>query len=370
MLVVDDILKRIQTFSSYTWTVRYKQLSPYKCAIHGFINSGLNEIQCQICTEKIKIEDPYEGSYDPVKVLDLVARYKNQLKTVHAEECFFHNQNNAQKISIDYFYQQWRIHYNNNYYSYGNQESIELPLISPKVLEYIGEKSVDIMNLKGSIIESSIVEVPKILSIFGWRYLKGSRAEEAGQDQLNCDFCGRCVDILAYKTQSGRMQNLSEVSDNLEYTSGKFVPIFDPLQEHKYYCKWAKPRVIDHTKQYGWTICIEMLRYSAITEGKDFKDRAEEGRTHENIEEEKVHESILAEQTKFKLEILNNMQELKSLKEKTFKKCEDIIKSSEKLGLQESKKYSDMIEHHRTKLEDLIKELDLKVDPEKRIKTT
>mgnify|MGYP002404292721 CR=1 FL=1 len=218
------------------------------------------------------------------------------------------------------------------------------------------------------MIEStSIVEVPKILSIFGWRYVKGS------QDHLNCDFCGRSVDISAYKTQTGRMQNLSEVNDNLEYTSGKFVPIFDPLQEHRHYCKWGKPRVIDTKKQYGWTICVEMLRYSVLTEGKDSKENKagiEEGKTQENIEEEKAHESILAEQTKFKLEIMNNMQELKALKERTFKKCEDIIKSSDKLGLKDSKKYSGMIEHHRTKLDDLIKELNLKVDPEKKLKSS
>lgn len=177
--------------------------------------------------------------------------------------------------------------------------------------------------------------------------------------------------ISAYNTHVGKMQNLNDVGEPQTSTRGKFVPIFDPLQEHKYYCKWGKPRVTDASKQYGWSICIEMLRYTALTEGKESKESGmvtEEEKTQENIEEEKAHASVLAEQTKFKLEIFNKMQDLKNLKERTFKKCEDIIKSSEKLGLKESTKYSDMIEHHKAKIDDLIKELNLKVEPIKKVK--
>ena len=167
------------------------------------------------------------------------------------------------------------------------------------------------------------------------------------------------------------MQNLDEVDEKSENLEEGFQPIFDPLQEHKYYCKWGKPRPLNAKKEYGWSICVEMLRYAALTEGKEARDgrlNEEEEKTQENIEDEKAHASILAEQTKFKLEILNKLQELRNLKEKTFKKCEGIIKSSDKLGFKESKKYSAMIQDHRTKLDDLIQELDLKVDPEKKIK--
>jgi len=218
-------------------------------------------------------------------------------------------------------------------------------------------------------------KVPKILSIFGWKYLKGQKVNQEGDEvskgYLKCDFCGRNALISAYKTQIGRMQNLNETNETPENSQRIFIPIFDPLQEHKYYCKWGKPQPSDLKKEYGWSICVEMLRYAALTEGKEIKDTKwsqEESKTHENMEEEKAHASILAEQTKFKLEIMNKLQELRNLKEKTFKRCEDIIKSSDKLGFKESKKYSAMIQDHRIKLDDLIQELDLKVDPEKKIK--
>lgn len=194
--------------------------------------------------------------------------------------------------------------------------------------------------------------------------------EAEAKPSLRCDFCGRNISILAYKTLIGKMQNLDEVEQVSENREKKFIPIFDPLQEHKYFCRWGRPRNTDITKQYGWAICVEMLRYTALTEGRESKDGGiqEEGKTQENIEEEKAHASILAEQTKLKMEIMNKMQELKNIKEKSIKKCEDIIKSSDKLGLTDSKKYSEIIEHNRTKLDDLIKELDLKVDPVKKVK--
>ena len=195
--------------------------------------------------------------------------------------------------------------------------------------------------------------------------------DEPQKPYLKCDFCGRSITISTYNTQNGRMQNLDDVVD-VPNKKDAFVPIFDPLQEHKYFCKWGKPHAFDVTKQYGWSVCIEMLRYSALTEGKDAINtnaEPEEGKSKENIEEEKAHASVLAEQTKFRLEIFTRMQELKDLKKKAFQKCEDIIKSSDRLGLKESQKYSEMVEHHRTKLDDLITELNLKVDPIKKVKT-
>jgi hypothetical protein len=34
------------------------QLSPYKCAIHGFINSGSDTLECVVCNARIEIIDP------------------------------------------------------------------------------------------------------------------------------------------------------------------------------------------------------------------------------------------------------------------------------------------------------------------------
>jgi len=67
----------------------------------------------------------------------VVSYYKNLLKTVHVEECFYHNQSHHQKITAEYLYRQWRVHYNGNLYSYSNQESIELPIISSMAKNYI-----------------------------------------------------------------------------------------------------------------------------------------------------------------------------------------------------------------------------------------
>ena len=74
-------------------------------------------------------------------VSELVAYYKNELKTNHEEECFFKNMHKPQKITTEYFYQDWKIHYSNNLYSYGNQDNIELPILNPQIKTYIVRKT-------------------------------------------------------------------------------------------------------------------------------------------------------------------------------------------------------------------------------------
>ncbi len=109
-----------------------------------------------------------------------------------------------------------------------------------------------------------------------------------------------------------------------------------------------------------------MLRYNYLN-GKDVDINVTRiQRT--TSEESGINENVLAEQTKYKLEIVGKLQELRNIKDRTMKKCEDVQKLSSELNVKDSEKFAEVIKHHKTRLEDIIQELDLKVDPGKKVK--
>jgi predicted MPP superfamily phosphohydrolase len=84
--------------------------------------------------------------------------------------------------------------------------------------------------------------------------------------------------------------------------------------------------------------------------------------------EHAAEESIGAEHTKYKLEILNTIQDLKNIKEKTIKKCEDVLKLAEKMESEASSKRKSIINHPKPDIVQEAKELGINPDPTKKMK--
>jgi len=111
---------------------------------------------------------------------------------------------------------------------------------------------------------------------------------------------------------------------------------------------------------------LEMLRYNEIN-GKEIGSSAPR-LERINSEEPSINENVLAEQTKYKLEIVGKLQELRNIKDRTMKKAEDVQKLSMELNVKDSEKFAEVLKRQKYKLEDIIQELNLKVDPSKKVK--
>ena len=199
------------------------------------------------------------------------------------------------------------------------------------------------------------------MSIFGWKYEAPlGLSDEEHPALLRCDFCGRKCSIKAYQTIKGDQYNLDQ---DVGSTPG-LIDSFDPLEEHKYFCKWGRSPSLAGDKEFGWKICIEMLRFNSIKGKKDDEMVSELEPELANPEED----NLVKEQTQFKLDIINKIQQLKKIKETTSKKYDEIVTMADRLQLDESNRIENVIKHHKANLAEIAKELDLKFDPTKKIK--
>ena len=55
----------------------------------------------------------------------------------HTPECFYANIDNPEKLTLNFFYQEWERIFKENLQSYNNLDSLELPLINSSIKETI-----------------------------------------------------------------------------------------------------------------------------------------------------------------------------------------------------------------------------------------
>ena len=219
------------------------------------------------------------------------------------------------------------------------------------------------------------------MALFGWKLINIDNLSEKQSDDhhipsILCQFCGRKIPLAAMKTKPGVVQILEEnepVSQGPITGSETFV--LNLMEEHKYFCKWCPD--IYSRKQGGWSISLEMIRYKGYTNNHV----EEESNTTESLEAaNKI--SITGEQTKLKLDILSTVQDLKTIKDKTLKKCQDILKVVDDLNIEVEKSHNkdlnnkikdknleEEIEHEKPSLEKAAEELGINTNPVKKLKT-
>ena len=219
------------------------------------------------------------------------------------------------------------------------------------------------------------------MALFGWKLINTSKDiyEKQSEDHIPsilCQFCGRKIPLPAMKTKPDKVQSLQEnelASKGPITRSETFV--LNLIEEHKYFCKWC-PNLYSK-KQGGWSIALEMIRYKGYT-----NNPVEDENNATECFEAANKLSITEEQTKFKLDILSTVQDLKSIKEKTLKRYQDILKVVENLNIEievshnnglnnkvKEKNVEEEIEHEKPSIEQAAKELGIDTDPVKKLKT-
>jgi len=87
-----------------------------------------------------------------------------------------------------------------------------------------------------------------------------------------------------------------------------------------------------------------------------------------NIEGSSPNEKISGELTRFKMEIVNSIQELKNKKEQAQKLCDDVSQKVSGVGIIETAELKEKLRLQRQKLEEMVEGLDLSTFNTKKVK--
>jgi len=252
-------------------------------------------------------------------------------------------------------------------------ENIDLPIIDPSIQTHLDDKALELLwDPNEGLRAPNAVYVPKVLALFGWKLINVENIDNTQNKREKpsflCQFCGRKLPLASLVCRQGNMQNFQENHQIANTSGNNDKTLFHPIEEHKYFCKWSPDEALN--KQGGWSIVLEMLKYQSFSSRNLFDKSAIEGIN--NVEENHENkDSVAQDQTKFKLEILGTIQELKSLKEKTLKRCEDILKLTQNMdimGVEEVAPVTEVNVREKPDLVESVKELGINADPIKKVK--
>jgi len=72
--------------------------------------------------------------------MKVVEHYKTLFKTCHVKDCFYYNPIQPISINKEYFFTEWKTYYTENLNSYIDLDKIQLPVLAPRIKEYIVSK--------------------------------------------------------------------------------------------------------------------------------------------------------------------------------------------------------------------------------------
>ena len=213
-----DFTERLRTFRSITWGNKPLAISPVECAKRGFVNVGMDEIMCTVCSARITYKaDPYacdwsssdeEDSSEPGKT-PTPKKNKTPNKGSAAKSdtgSVFPLQPDAAWISAQHCdFCPWRSQVVScldveKPTDYGlvpafeqrvkslRQAVFEVPRIMPKNYE-----GMDLKCIRNPT--TGAVDMLALLALFGWSYAVNSRATEL---RLQCQYCGAYAIVQDY----------------------------------------------------------------------------------------------------------------------------------------------------------------------------
>lgn len=120
---------------------------------------------------------------------------------------------------------------------------------------------------------------------------------------------------------------------------------FNPLDEHRYFCKWGK---VDKNKKkiYGWNICINKLYEKLACNDDEIKNYLDKKN----------------EIARIKYEILKGIEGIKKLKEGTLEKYIKMNEISNKYQHQDGQEVNSKFEERKKDLEKIFNECEEKME--------
>eukprot|EP00656_Telonema_subtile_P026166 TRINITY_DN2814_c0_g1_i1.p1 TRINITY_DN2814_c0_g1~~TRINITY_DN2814_c0_g1_i1.p1 ORF type:complete len:330 (-),score=51.28 TRINITY_DN2814_c0_g1_i1:149-1138(-) len=219
-----DFLQRLSTFKSYRWFAKPSALSPVECARHGWSNSGVDSLMCGVCSTSLVMATPLDLCAESTG--EITAQLALSLAQAHSAHCGWSN--NPCHSSVAHTAE------SSPAASLQALKKRYTSLVSAAIkLEFVQDPQ--LMRISAPLRESDTV-APKfpelsalLLALFGWAVSEGK------SDRLTCQHCTRTVGVWNFKGG-----NAAEKSPHGKRQATEELALFDPIQEHYWYCPWVQ----------------------------------------------------------------------------------------------------------------------------------
>merc|ERR1711865_3385 len=255
-----DFLARLSTFKTLKWFAKPAPLSAIECARHGWSNSAVDTLECQVCAQTIVIATPLEELIPagPGNNSDTLTQLASSLPLAHSSHCG------------------WRI---NPCHSSVADPIVTSPatVIKDFTKRYntitCAEVQVSLAHdaqvtaISNKVKQSQVLErFPDVsafvLALFGW-------SADEKKDRLCCHECTRVVGLWNFRHASNTSVGTKRPmpGDNNQNEPAAF----DPVKEHYSYCSWiqkvdaaesstqAEEDLKDFIYSGGWQVCASVL---------------------------------------------------------------------------------------------------------------
>eukprot|EP00743_Colponemidia_sp_Colp-15_P005830 GILK01006265.1.p1 GENE.GILK01006265.1~~GILK01006265.1.p1 ORF type:complete len:308 (+),score=21.65 GILK01006265.1:40-963(+) len=207
---VEDYQRRLSTFKVWLWFGKPLWASPCQCARHGYICSGVDEIQCSTCKQSMRTPKVVT-SRDESK-----EDFYESLKSLHLAYCPWKENVCSRDVMLPDITNPAALLEKHKDRMAGLQQLPSLPTVDKNCIADLGS----IRNIIPSTDDRSISAF--LLALFNWSVCPLSLKESNDGYVLECRQCQRRVGSW----------NLTSKP-------------FHPLAEHRNYCLWVNQQPID-----------------------------------------------------------------------------------------------------------------------------
>ncbi|KAK9846724.1 hypothetical protein WJX84_003641 [Apatococcus fuscideae] len=81
----EDLYRRLHTYKVSTWFCKPEAAGPLACALHGWINTGIDLLSCEVCRSKLSLQIPALLPHE--KARQLAEGFAAKLQSGHGETC-------------------------------------------------------------------------------------------------------------------------------------------------------------------------------------------------------------------------------------------------------------------------------------------
>ncbi|KAJ2846469.1 hypothetical protein IWW36_004339 [Coemansia brasiliensis] len=254
---LDDLLKRISTYKTYTWLVQSPKLSPVCCARNGWINIDCSTLKCPQCSAIIIAQLPDDLTED--EEVRWIERLAQQLQESHEGSCLWKGRACPENIysaplvtsreTVEEVCQH-AVHL----LEFGEKlPAVDHPLTSFQqgLVRDLGSRVLHLYaSDNGRSPERSEIFSALSLALFGWRYDKSK-----SQATIKCEWCFRSAGLWLFKGVFAT--NGSDSAQQLR--------LFNPVDEHRSFCYWSRGSGADNESIAGWKkVMASILRAKTI----------------------------------------------------------------------------------------------------------
>eukprot|EP00658_Telonema_sp_P-2_P022919 TRINITY_DN19179_c0_g1_i1.p1 TRINITY_DN19179_c0_g1~~TRINITY_DN19179_c0_g1_i1.p1 ORF type:complete len:346 (-),score=32.38 TRINITY_DN19179_c0_g1_i1:258-1295(-) len=234
----EDLIRRLRSFQTWKWFGKPSPLSAMECARHGWTNSGVDTLTCQVCKTTIRIKTPVSDSgstlqKDGLQKDDVLKEQVASLSEGHSNHCGWRqNPCHDSVMSAPIRTPAHALLQIQERYDQMQESALHLADLclsvdsEPQLKQVINQ-----IQKSTAVMQKYSNTTGLVLALVGWS-IRG--------DQEHCLTCHECTRTIGVWNFQHRVRNQDkELYSGRKRKLGGKAPEFNPIQEHYWYCPWV-----------------------------------------------------------------------------------------------------------------------------------